>query len=96
VLAAPNPSRGGVVAILRAAIDPLLSLTVPKLFASEQLFYVAMPSFYQVGRPWLHWPECGVTSISRSSAFISASDSIRPPAPIRARPSSPRPHRASP
>ena len=36
------------------------------------------PSFTQVGRPWLHWPERGVTSISRSSAFISATESIAP------------------
>ena len=34
--------------------------------------------FTQVGRPWLHWPLCGVTSISRSSAFISATDRMRP------------------
>ena len=36
------------------------------------------PSFTQVGRPWLHWPLCGVTSISRSRAFISATLSTRP------------------
>ena len=35
-------------------------------------------SFTQVGRPWLHWPECGVTSISRRSAFISATERMRP------------------
>src|SRR5207248_5378236 len=38
----------------------------------------AWPSFTHVGRPWLHWPERGVTSISRSSAFISATESTRP------------------
>ena len=38
----------------------------------------AWPSFTQVGRPWLHWPDRGVTSISRSSAFISATESTRP------------------
>ena len=35
-------------------------------------------SFTQVGRPWLHWPERGVTSISRRRAFISATESTRP------------------
>lgn len=38
----------------------------------------AWPSFTHVGRPWLHWPERGVTSISRSKAFISATESTRP------------------
>ena len=35
-------------------------------------------SFTQVGRPWLHWPECGVISISRSNAFISVTERMRP------------------
>src|SRR3954462_15236874 len=35
-------------------------------------------SFTQVGRPWLHWPEWGVTSISRSKAFISETERRRP------------------
>src|SRR3954468_22555193 len=35
-------------------------------------------SFTQVGRPWLHWPLWGVTSISRSRAFIPAAERSRP------------------
>ena len=31
-----------------------------------------------VGRPWLHWPEWGVASIWRSSAFISSARIWRP------------------
>ncbi len=34
-------------------------------------------SWYQVGRPWLHWPARSVASISRSSAFISGTASTR-------------------
>jgi hypothetical protein len=32
----------------------------------------------KVGRPWLHWPELGVASISRRSAFISSARICRP------------------
>ena len=32
----------------------------------------------QVGRPWLHWPDSGVASISRRSAFISSACIRRP------------------
>ena len=63
---------GGVENILRCEID----------FGSSGARTAsrcrAWASFTQVGRPWLHWPERGVTSISRSSAFISATDRIRP------------------
>src|SRR5690606_6806817 len=38
----------------------------------------AVESFTHVGRPWLHWPDLGVRSISRSSAFISTTDRVRP------------------
>ena len=37
----------------------------------------AMVSWYHVGRPWLQLPERSVSSISRSSAFISAMLSAR-------------------
>src|SRR5439155_17848999 len=37
----------------------------------------AMVSWYQVGRPWLQLPERSVSSISRSSAFISVAVSTR-------------------
>ena len=47
-------------------------------FPPEQLLESPIDSFTQVGRPWLHWPERGVTSISRSSAFISATERMRP------------------
>ena len=40
-------------------------------------------SLTQVGRPWLHWPECGVTSISRSKR-VHLGDRQDPPGADRA------------
>src|SRR4029079_7102678 len=45
---------------------------LPKSFSTSLI-----DSLIQVGRPWLHWPERGVRSISRSSAFISVTVSER-------------------
>ena len=56
----------------RLAVAPADHL-LPNSFSTSE-----RESFTQVGRPWLHCPERGVTSISRSSAFISATDRIRP------------------
>jgi hypothetical protein len=50
----------------------------------------------KVGRPWLHWPECGVASISRSSAFISSGRGAGRCAPRRGRRRWPAPGRADP
>src|SRR3569623_1628129 len=52
--------------------------SLPRHFLPNSFSISPCASFTQVGRPWLHWPECGVTSISRSSAFISGTDSTRP------------------
>src|SRR5690348_15292313 len=53
-------------------------LAIQLYFLPNSFSISPWPSFTHVGRPWLHWPERGVTSISRSSAFISATESTRP------------------
>ena len=72
-IAAAKAGAATRVAASETAMIRSLIYFLPNNFSTS-----SMASFTHVGRPWLHWPECGVTSIVRSSAFISATLSVRP------------------
>src|SRR3546814_11703939 len=82
-----HPMKGGEP---RYATPPTKSRPAhlrPNSFSTSSI-----ASFTQVGRPWLHWPECGVPSIWRHSPFISSAVRVRPArnAPVPARVGAPR------
>ncbi len=75
--ARPAPAaRAGIAAACRAAAARRGG-AAPHRRPNRRSTSASLSSI-QVGRPWLHWPEPGVRSISRRSAFISSGPSRRP------------------